>query len=83
MLKDLAKGLYDVVFCLLPHGNLSVKSPLYTPPGQCSGESHPLAVLERILSVTQSAFCFLLKEAEMDRLGEMPAAWELVSRTGS
>lgn len=37
----------------------------------------------RISSVSQSAFCFLLKAAETDRLGEMPAAWELVSRTGS
>lgn len=33
--------------------------------------------------LSQSAFCFLPKAAETDRLGEMPAAWELVSRTGS
>lgn len=59
VLKDLIKGLYECGFLPTAKWQPVCQTPPYTPPRLRSGESHSLAVLGCILSVTLSAFCFL------------------------
>ena len=78
VLKDVVKGLSDVVFAtgLCPR---LVRGPLYSPPRLCSGASPPLEALDCLAAATHPDFSV---PAQAPLWGVLSAAQELVPRIG-